>query len=291
MLFTIILVGCSLTAARMRLAEKQKHAIQEIDRHSGVADFMSCALYDYETDDLGEFASVKGTQGTPSPVWLGQLLGKDFRCDVSAVDLKAGNDDNDIKYLSAFPKLRGLWLDGPNFSDSGLRELARLRRSGLLTELRRIEIDNADVTDSGIEGLGGFENLRKLRIVGVRKVTSKAFRFLRRLNSLESLTIRNSAVTDNSLLDFNPLIKLRFLSLEGPGITNAGIAHIATLKNLETIYIRSPNVTGTGLLSLAPLGKLNDLETGDEIKITIAEANELKKKLPNCKVIPAWNCP
>ena len=59
------------------------------------------------------------------------------------------------------------------------------------------------------------------------------------------------------------MTKLRVLSLQGTGITDAGFEQLQRLTKLRTLDIESPAIVGFGLKYLATLRDLEDLGLSD----------------------------
>ena len=77
-----------------------------------------------------------------------QKLGATVEWDVVTVNL-AGNNatDDDLKYLSAFPKLQTLYLHHDPITDAGVANLQRLRN------LTTLDLFDTRVTDDGLKHL------------------------------------------------------------------------------------------------------------------------------------------
>ena len=75
-------------------------------------------------------------------------------------------------------------------------------------------------------------------------------------NSIFSLNLRGTEVTDKGLEHLKDLKSLVRLHLERTKITDAGLAHLAGLENLEYLNLYGVDVTDAGIQSLAGLKKL-----------------------------------
>jgi formylglycine-generating enzyme required for sulfatase activity/serine/threonine protein kinase len=92
-------------------------------------------------------------------------------------------------------------------------------------------------------------------------------------------------VTDDDLIRFDGLAKLRRLVLGATPITDAGLAHLKTLPSLQTLYCDQLKLTDDGARQLARFTTLQTLSLGKTRFITAAAIADLRKALPNCEVL------
>ena len=60
--------------------------------------------------------------------------------------------------------------------------------------------------------------------------------------------------------------------------------HLKGLANLQTLHLSGPKITDAGLVHLNGLTQLQDLGL-QQTKVTDAGVAELKKALPDCKIV------
>ncbi len=193
--------------------------------------------------------------------------------------LPVATTDEEVKHVAtALPHLTRLILQETKVTDAGLKPLARMTNLAHLhlgatavsdncwTELAAIPAlesvslsNNAAITGKGLEKLAAVRSLRKLDL-SKTKVTDDTAGTIARLAGLRELSLRELPVTDQTAKALSGLTELRELNIAYTQITDAAIADLARLKNLETI-----NVDGT--------------------KMTTSGVKELKKALPNCRVL------
>jgi Leucine-rich repeat (LRR) protein len=101
-------------------------------------------------------------------------------------------ENDDCKYIRAFPKLKYLSLADTSIDDQGMRYL-----KGLVS-LEKIYLSNTKITDQGIESLEGLEHLMILDLSNT-SVTDKSFNILKKLPSLEHLKILETSVTEEGV--------------------------------------------------------------------------------------------
>jgi hypothetical protein len=149
---------------------------------------------------------------------------------------------------------------------------------------------------------------------GFVNASDKALKLIKKLSGIQFLdlfeTCEAGEVSDEGLVHINDLAGLRYVAL-GPGISDAGLAHVARLTELNELRLDSAaDVTDIGLEALKDLGKLQSLSlqyTGvmDEGLVHLSGLKRLKelnlegtavtqrgvaslqKTLPKCKML--WN--
>jgi internalin A len=88
----------------------------------------------------------------------------------------------------------GVDLNGKDFTDAGMKELA-----GLMS-LQGMDLHGTKVTDAGLKELAGLKGLSALRL-GETKVTDAGLKELANLKSLRSVELRSTGVTNAGLED------------------------------------------------------------------------------------------
>ncbi|TKJ39872.1 hypothetical protein CEE36_10090 [candidate division TA06 bacterium B3_TA06] len=113
-----------------------------------------------------------------------------------------------------------------------------------------------------IEGI----NLKGIEIVGCGVTTNLSLRYLRKSKGLRYLELHMCKVNNLGLRHLKYLPNLRELSLDCPKVDNRGIRYLKKLTNLRVLYLAGEtNINSSGIA-------------------------ELKKALPDCKiVIRGWN--
>jgi hypothetical protein len=151
-----------------------------------------------------------------------------------------------------------------------------------LTDLRRLSLQDTQVTGQGLEQLESVETLAYLEISGTG-ANDATLGHLRELKRLTNLDVARTAVTDVGLghlegLDLVTLLldgtqvsdaglkhlrrmkSLRYLTLVGTQVTDEGLIHLEGLESLEFLYFNGTKVTDAGLRHLTGLTKLKALQ-------------------------------
>jgi hypothetical protein len=154
--------------------------------------------------------------------------------------------------------LERLELAGAGLSDVGLRHLRALRR------LKTLALTGKGITDDGvieISALGGLEAL----YLEATSITDSGLERLKPLSKLKHLALVNASITDRGLAGLRELSGLSSLAIEDTGITDAGLRHILLLENLESLSLDNTEVSGARLGHLMALRKLVGLSLSGEM--------------------------
>lgn len=92
-----------------------------------------------------------------------------------------------------------------------------------MNQLRKLDLDRNAVTDTGLKNLAGMKRLRELHLGGCLQVTDAGLKHLRDLEALEYLSVSSTHVTDAGLEYLPELTKLQFLNLVSTKVTDAGV--------------------------------------------------------------------
>jgi RNA polymerase sigma factor (sigma-70 family) len=119
-----------------------------------------------------------------------QKLGAAIEWDVVTVNL-AGTKitDDDLKSLSAFPKLQTLYLHHDPITDAGVSNLKGL------SSLTALDLFDTRVTDAGLEHLAEWMPCLESLELSDTRVTDSGLRFLKGLHRLRRLDVRKTKVT------------------------------------------------------------------------------------------------
>jgi hypothetical protein len=152
MVLTLICAVASAWVARkIERKRKEREAVDAIVKLGGAVGF------DYQRVDYGA--------KPPGPVWLRTLLGENFFCEVS--DVQVGGPevtDADIINLKRFTELKSLCLPEARVSDAGLVNIKGF------TKLECLGLGWTNVTDVGLVNLKGLAKLKVLNL-SASKVT------------------------------------------------------------------------------------------------------------------------
>ena len=188
------------------------------------------------------------------------------------------------------------------FTDADLVQLKGLSR------LQMLDLTNTQITDAGLVHLKGLANLETL-LIGATKITGAGLVHLKGLPELAHLGLTDTRVSDAGLAHLKDLTNLQTLNLRFTQVTGAGLVHLKGL-NLKELRIPDQAATDTGLkhyleavkpptelslfrwkkitdAGLVHIKELTNLRLVDLSFTQVSDAGiaELRKALPNCKII------
>jgi Leucine-rich repeat (LRR) protein len=180
-LVTMAGAGFGWLGMKMRQAQRQKEAVEAIQKLGGVVTF------DYEEDSNGKLIDPPTP---PGPAWLRDLLGDGFFANVT--------------------KVHGL---AANFPDEATVHLQELRK------LKNLDLNFTDVTDVGLADLQGLTDLQSLDLAHTQ-VTDDGLVHVQSLRNMQWLSLTKTEITDAGVLHLKSLIHLRDLYLLDTQVSN-----------------------------------------------------------------------
>jgi serine/threonine protein kinase len=162
---------------------------------------------------------------------------------------------------------------------------AHLKWVGKLSGLQALDVDDCDLTATGIAYIGNLSNLRKICIGGAHQKAadwshlrqlsaiteikvedldniSALLKKLQQQNSLERLEVKDTELSDADMLMIGGLKRLAWLKLSGTRITRRGLKALMALPNLSDINISQSIASPDSIEILAALPALRKLEIG-----------------------------
>ena len=195
-----------------------------------------------------------------------------------------GITDAGLVHLKGFPRLRRLDLTGNSITDAGLTQLATFRN------LEWLDLtNNLQVTERGLLALKELRKLNYLGLGGLKAVPPGAYNFdstdrhLALMSEIGMLHAIPEALGESG----DPLVRPKSAAevrsfTVGPGVTDAGVAHVKAFPNLTAITLGG-SVTDEGLKHLHGLKKLTYVKVGS--KVTETGKKQLQAALPGCKIV------
>ena len=236
-------------------------------------------------------------------------LGREFPLDLDIERISTA----ELQHLKGLPNLRNLSITGfaedPDASTGGLVHLKALRGLQSLDisfwkvtdtelsslqgmKLKSLPIPASTTTRIGLENyLAALETMPNVLDLSDWLIEDDALELLKGLSSLESLSLKNTAITDTGLLHLKDLNNLKKLDLAWNGsrptggqVTNVGLSHLKDLSSLQELDLKgSRGVTNAGLAHLSGLPGLRSLNL-TRCSVTKAAITQLQKTLPNCHI-------
>jgi hypothetical protein len=234
--------------------------------------------------------------------------------------------DEGFRQLKTLTRLEQLDLYCSRITNEGLRHLAashqelvdlclswsRITDAGLvhlkqLPSLRRLNLGQLPISDTGVEQLGGLANLEDVRFHYCRQLSDRSLETIAKLPRLQTLFLDGCNITDAGLIRLKVIHQLQELGLLSTKITNQGLANLVAMKQLQKLDVRETsvsdqglqylgrleslrelrlrktNVSDAGLVHLTRLKHLRQLDLSDT-RVTIQGVEVLKAALPNCTI-------
>jgi hypothetical protein len=121
--------------------------------------------------------------------------------------------DVNIESLGALTQLEALNMGGAMVTDVGMKALAPL------VHLEDLDLSRMDITAQGLEPLTRLPRLRRLNLWQSTRIDDRAGPYLLRMQSLETLDLSDTAVTDALLDQLQGMKQLQRLFLAGAKVT------------------------------------------------------------------------
>jgi uncharacterized protein YjbI with pentapeptide repeats len=172
------------------------------------------------------------------PAWLRRVLhGQDQR-RVVIVHLE-GSDitDPDLRYLTDFPKLGGLYLKRTEVTDAALATIEGM------ADLQDLDLSETRVS---FVRLAGLTKLQQLDLSGAPVEALQ----LQGLTSLSKLNLSKTKIDDSDLANLSGLAALTELKICDTAVTDEGLARLETLPKLRTVWLQRTRVTAAGIARL-----------------------------------------
>jgi len=141
-----------------------------------------------------------------------------------------------------------------------------------------------DLKDRDLVAIQGLVSLKRLALDSNTALTDAGLEYIAALRSLEELDLSGTQVRGPGLSWLKGLKSLKKLDLGGTNLHDAEMVHVAALASLEELNIRFTEITSASIHELSRLRRLKLLDLSSTVG-TQAGADELKKSLPNLKII------
>lgn len=181
------------------------------------------------------------------PSRLERWFGSDLFGPVNKIDLRKGRVDN-----------------------------ALLAQIGVITELGRLDLSNAQIDDDGLRQIAHLP-LRELWLQSTN-ITDASAATISQMKSLDFLQLNGTNVTDRFLEQLESLPRLDDLGLRGAEVTGAGMKFLVRHPKLQSLDVYSTAVDDAGVEALVNCSSLTDLG----LSMTKVSANvfEILAKMP-----------
>jgi hypothetical protein len=132
---------------------------------------------------------------------------------------------------------------------------------GHLSALRRLDLTDANVSDTGLASVKGLSSLEILGCMRTR-ITDAGLAHRKNLPRLSTLELNDNQISDSGLLHLTMLTELSKLGIWKTRVTDAGLAHLRVLTKLNELKLAHTQVTDAGMVYLKGLTNLSVLDLG-----------------------------
>jgi len=139
----------------------------------------------------------------------------------------------------------------------GKADNALLAHIGVLKELRRLDLSNADIDDEGLRLIMHLP-LRELWLQGTN-ITDASAATLSNILSLDFLQLNATSLSDTFLEQLEPLPELKDLGLRGTHVTGVGMKNLSRHPKLKKLDVYSTEVDDSGVGHLVECQSLTDI--------------------------------
>jgi hypothetical protein len=153
----------------------------------------------------------------------------------------------------------------------------------LFSDLRRLRLHKAPLTDASLKAVVGLGKLEEFRVEG-SSVTGPGLEHLAERKGLRVLDLSGSKVSDAALGTLLGLPALKELRLAGNQITDDGVAVLAQLDGVEVLDLGETAITDATLQILKAHPTLKTLSVTNT-RVTGPAVRDFEAGTPGCKVV------
>jgi hypothetical protein len=184
---------------------------------------------------------------------LEKWFGAELFEPIMKVDLRKGKVDNELlRHIGVLKELKRLDLSDAQIDDHGLREIAHL-------PLVELWLQNTNITDASAETLSQFKSLDFLQL-NANRLTDAFLERLETLPQLENFGLRGTRVTSAGMKYISHHPKIKDLDLYSTVIDDAGVLSLVDCQSLVSIGLSSTKVTDRVFEHLAKFPNLEDAD-------------------------------
>ena len=247
--------------------------ITDISPLSGLTSLHTLHLDNNAIKDFSPLYRLNGlTMLTISGIEVSQNQIKDLKTRLPGCLIYNDEASTDIVEITLGGKTFKSDVTKLDLSDCSITDLSQLSVCKGLEEL--------DLSGNYIKDISPLLDIPKLRILDLSNNMISDIRPLMSMNTIEHLNLAGNKIT--SITALSELKQLKELVLSGNDID--GTQSLAKLSNLKILGLKETGVSDSDLKKLYNLKSLASLSLENNPDITENGVNELKKKLPDCKI-------
>lgn len=211
---------------RPKEPEKPKRAPQEV-----IAEFNATPVEQRNNKQLIELASSPETADQITEMNLANAIGV---------------NDAGLAALPKFEKVEKLSIDGCQYTNNGLANIAKMKS---LTSLSMNGGSVADPSHNCDAGLAAIKEMHQLVSLSLESsgITPKGLAHIATMTQLESLNVARTRFNDDSLEMLAPLVNLKELNISYTLVSDNGFRFLLPFTQLENLKIAHVPIRGDGL--------------------------------------------
>jgi hypothetical protein len=211
------------------------------------------------------------------PSRLERWFGPESFGSVYKVDLRKGKVDNALLTdIGVLTELQKLDLSNAEIDDQGLRLIEHL-------PLRELWLQSTNITDASAATISKISTLDFLQL----NATSLSDDFLKHLNSLpelQNLGLRGTEVTGSGMAFLVRHPKLKRLDVYSTAVDDSGVAHLVGCQSLTDVGLSMTGITDAVFKHLGELPKLSAADLTANRPITTDAVLAFEKAHPQCDI-------
>jgi hypothetical protein len=149
-------------------------------------------------------------------------------------------------------------------------QIASLARSGRMTSLRTLDLEDSRITDLSLGWLRAFPYITSLHLAQCKDITDRGLAAVAKLKRLRALLLSKCPGIGNAGMEHvAKLTGLRSLDLSGTRVTDGGLEALRSLHRLRNLYLVGlDGLSDAGMEKLAVLPRLRRLLMGNCRRVT-----------------------
>jgi hypothetical protein len=236
----------------------------------------------YAQQRKAAFAAIRKAGGTvlvyptDPPSWM-RWFGMELVGSANQVDLRKGNVDNDLMtHIGRLTELRRLDLSDANIDDEGLRRIAHL-------PVYELWLQGTHISDRSAETLSKMKTLEFLQL-NATTVSDGFLEHLESLPKLENLGLRGAKVTSEGMKYLSRHPRLKKVDVYSTAVGDTGVKYLAQCQLLTDVGLSMTTITDQAFVSLGMLPKLEHVDVTANRPTTAEASKNFANSHPGCNV-------
>lgn len=215
--------------------------------------------------------------GINEPSLFEKWFGADLFGRVNKINLRKGKVDSELlRHIGVLKELRRLDLSNADIDDEGLRRISHL-------PLLELWLQETGITEASAAILSDMSTLSFLSL-NATTLSDEFLEHLEPLPQLEDLGLRGTKVTTVGMKYMSRHPQLRKLHLYHTDVDDSGVEHLVVCQSLTSIGLSSTKVTNGVFKHLEKLPNLTDADLTANQPVTTDAVLAFEKSHPKCVI-------